>query len=109
MMLKPFGLFPPPRIDGKMSGVIVDDKEIRLAFAGRPIPAPESSAKNYVYLKGGTSQFGNFRMLNTDILILDQDPADPFVFSLVRYAGMIPRSKIDVHDTKSVRVTMPDF
>ena len=109
MMVKPFGLFPPPRIDGTMSSVVVDDKEIRLAFAGRPIPAPESSAKNYVYLKGGTSQFGNFRMLNTDILIMDQDPADPFVFSLVRYAGMIPRSKIEAHDTKSVRVTMPDF
>ncbi|HMI32278.1 MAG TPA: hypothetical protein VK527_11130 [Candidatus Limnocylindrales bacterium] len=109
MMVKPFGLFPPPRVDGTMSSVTVDDKEIRLAFAGRPIPAPESSAKNYVYLKGGTSQFGNFRMLNTDILILDQDPADPFVFSLVHYADMVPRSKIEVHDTKSARVTMPDF
>jgi hypothetical protein len=109
MMVKPFGLFPPPRIDGTMSKVIVDDKGIRLAFAGRPIPAPESSAKNYVYLRGGTSQFGHLRMLDTDILILDQDPADPFVFSLVHYADMIPRSKIDVHDTKSVRVTMPDF
>ena len=109
MMVKPLGLFPPPRIDGTMSSVVVDDKEIRLAFAGRPIPAPESSAKNYVYLKGGKSQFGHFRMLDTDILILDQSPADPFVFSLVHYADMIPRSKIDVHDTKSVRVTMPDF
>jgi hypothetical protein len=48
-------------------------------------------------------------MLNTDILILDQDPADPFVFSLVHYADMVPRSKIEVHDTKSARVTMPDF
>ncbi len=109
LMVKPFGLFPPPRVDGKMAKVTVDDKGIRLAFAGSPIPAPESSAKNYVYLKGGTSQFGHIRMLDTDILILDQDPSDPFVFSLVHYATMVPRSRIEVHDTRSARVTMPDF
>lgn len=109
LMVKPFGLFPPPRVDGKMSAVTIDDNGIRLAFAGSPIPAPEAAAKNYVYLKGGSSQFGHFRMLDTDILVLDQHPADPFVFSLVHYADMVPRSKIDVHDTRSVRVTMPDF
>ena len=109
LMVKPFGLFPPPRVDGKMSEVTVGDKWIRLAFAGRPIPAPESSARNYVYLKGGRSKFGHFCMEDTDILILDQDPSDPFVFSLVRYAEMVPRSRIEVHDTRSVRVTMPDF
>jgi len=109
LMVKPFGLFPPPRVNGKMSSVTMDDNGIRLAFAGNPIPAPESSAKNYVYLKGGSSQFGHFRMLDTDILILDEHPADPFVFSLVHYADMIPRSKVDVHDTRSVQVTMPDF
>ena len=109
MFVKPFGLFPPPRVDGKMSQVTMDNNGIRLAFAGSPIPAPKSSAKNYVYLKGGTSQFGNIRMLNTDILILDQNPANPFVFSLLHYADLIPRSKIEVHGTQSAQVTMPDF
>ena len=109
MMVKPFGLFPPPRVDGKMASVTVDDKGIHLAFAGHPIPAPESSAKNYVYLKGGRSQFGRFCMLDTDILIVDKDQSDPFVFSLVGYANMIPKSQIEIHDTKSVRILMPDL
>lgn len=109
ILVKPFGLFPPPRVDGTMSHVTVGLDGIRLAFAGHPIPAPQSSAKNYVYLRGGTSQFGNIRMLDTDILILDQDPADPFVFSLLHYADLVPRSRIDVHGTQSARVTMPDF
>lgn len=109
LMVKPFGLFPPPRVDGKMASVTVDDNVIRLAFSGSPIPAPKSSARNYVYLRGGTSQFGNIRMLDTNILIRDQDPSDSFVFSLARYADMIPRSNIEVHDTRSARVTMPDF
>jgi hypothetical protein len=109
IMVKPFGLFPPPRINGKMSGVTVEKDVIRLEFAGDPIPAPASSAKNYVYLKGGTSQFGGFRMLETDILILDQDQDDAFVFSLLHYADMIPRSTIEVSGMRSARVTMPDF
>jgi len=109
MMVKPFALFPPPRVTGKMSDVTVDKDGILLKFAGNPIPAPQVPARNYVYLKGGSSQFGNFRMLDTDILILDQDPRDSFVFSLLRYADMVPRSEIDVGNLKAVRVMMPDF
>ena len=109
MMVKPFGLFPPPRVDGTMESIAVGEKGIRLVFSGGPIPAPEASADNYVYLKGGTSQFGQFRMVDTDILILDQEPADPFVFSLGHYAEMIPKSRIELRDTKSALVTMPDY
>jgi hypothetical protein len=92
-----------------MSGVTIEDDGIRLRFAGPSIPAPEASAPNYVYLKGGTSEFGRFRMADTDILILDEDPADPFVFSLAHYAAMLSKSTLEVHSTGSIRVTMPDF
>ena len=109
IMVKPFGLFPPPRINGRMSGVTMDSNGIRLSFAGQPIQAPVSAARNYVYLRGGTSQFGHFRMVDTDVLIVDQNQADPFRFSLKHYADMIPRSVIEVHDTNSVRITMPDL
>jgi len=109
IMVKPFALFPPPRINGQISDVAVDDKVIRLTFAGNPIRAPQSTAKNYIYLRGGTSQFGQFRMYDTDVLILDQDQTNPFSFSLLHYAEQIPRSKVEVHDTRSVRITMPDF
>ena len=109
ILVKPFALFPPPRINGKLSRVTVDDKVIRLSFAGEPIAAPTSTDKNYVYLRGGSSQFGHFRMYDTDVLIVDKDPSDPFVFSLLHYAEMIPKSETLVPDTKSVRLTMPDF
>ncbi len=48
-------------------------------------------------------------MTDTDVLILDRNQANPFVFSLLHYAEMIPRSDVVIHDTKSVRITMPDF
>jgi len=109
IMIKPFGLFPPPRVTGRMSGVTVDRSGILLRFAGAPIPAPQSGGRNYVYLRGGTSRFGNFGMVDTDVLIQDGQPADRFAFSLQHYASLIPKSDVQVHDTKSVRVVMPDY
>jgi hypothetical protein len=109
LLVKPLGLFPPPRIDGTLSSVEVGANAIRLTFSGSPVAAPQASADNYVYLKGGASQFGQFRMVDTNILIRDQNPANPFVFSLVHYADMISRSVVQLHDTKSVEVTMPDW
>lgn len=108
IMLKPFSLFPPPRINGRIASVAVDNDMIRLGFAGAPIAAPVSSAKNYVYLKGGESQFGSFCMLQTDILIVDQHPEDIFAFSLGHYADLIPKSRIEMADLRSARITMPD-
>ena len=109
LMVKPFGLFPPPRINGRIAAVHVDDHVIRITFAGEPIPAPQSTASNYVYLRGGLSQFGHFRMADTNILILDKNPANPFTFSLMRYTELIPRSDVFMPDTKTVRITMPDL
>ncbi|MBI5836584.1 MAG: hypothetical protein HZB25_05005 [Candidatus Eisenbacteria bacterium] len=108
IMVRPFGLFPPPRVDGTMTGVEVGANAISIAFSGDAIPAPESPARNYVYMRGGTSQVGRFRMTDTDVLILDQDQANPFVFSLLHYAEMLPRSKVEIPDIKSARITMPD-
>jgi hypothetical protein len=111
IMVKPFGLFPPPRVTGTLSDVSMDTSGIHLRFAGKPIPAPAAAAGNgnYVYLKGGSAEFGNFIMLSTDILITDKNPSSLFSFSVLHYADEIPRSNIDVHNTRAVRVAMPDF
>jgi hypothetical protein len=109
IMVKPFALFPPPRINGKLASIEVEDNAISITFAGDAIPAPTYPGRNYVYLRGGMSQFGRFRMADTDMLILDQDPSDPFVFSLLHYAELIPRSTVAIPNTKSARITMPDL
>lgn len=109
IMVKPFALFPPPRVTGTVSNVTVGAEGIRLTFAGKAIPAPQLDARNYVYLRGGRATFGHFCMLDTDILILDQNPRTPFNFSLANYQSLIPRSRLDIHDLRSVRVTMPDI
>jgi len=108
IMVKPFGLFPPPRIDGQLSDVKVGKDDITISFAGEPVAAPHSDAKNYVYMSGGICQFGKFRMEDTDVLIVDQNQSDPFRFSVAHYADMIKKSKIDVRELRSITVSMPD-
>jgi hypothetical protein len=92
-----------------MESVHVDSTMIELTFAGKAVPAPEAAGSNYIYLRGGNSEFGHFRMVGTDVLLRDAHPQDPFVFSLLHYADLIPRSQIDIQNTQSVRVTMPDI
>ena len=38
-----------------------------------------------MYFQGATLRFGKLTMMNTDLLILDDDPSDPFDFFLDRY------------------------
>lgn len=109
ILVKPLGLFPPPRIVGDIASVEVGENAIRIRFAGDAIPAPSSLARNYVYLRGGASQFGHFLVTDTDVLIQDQDPSNPFTFSLLRYAELLPKSVVTIPDTRSVRITMPDL
>ena len=109
LMVKPLGLFPPPRISGRMSAVEVGDQTVKLTFAGDPIAGPVSDAPHYVYLRGGVAQFGHLRMVDTDILIRDRDTTNVFGFSLLHYAELIPKSAIEMRDTRSVRITMPDY
>jgi hypothetical protein len=70
MMVKPFGLFPPPRIDGQMSAIAVMPSLIQLQFSGNN-PAfanlAETGASNFIYLEGGNAQFGRIRMLDTQV------------------------------------------
>jgi hypothetical protein len=109
ILVTPFGLFPPPRISGTIAGVEVSERSIRITFAGEAIPAPASTATNYAFLRGGSSQFGSFRMTATNILVLDQDPSTPFGLSLQHYAEAIPRSRVELFNTHAVQITMPDL
>lgn len=106
--IKPFGLFPPPRIDGRLADVTIGQSDITISFAGEPVAAPHSDAKNYVYLSGGIAQFGKFRMEDTDVLIVDRDQSNPFRFSVAHYADMIKKSRIDVRELRSITMSMPD-
>ena len=89
IFLSPTAVIPPPEIQGHVTAVRVENNLVIMTF-GSPasttmIAVPDTSARNYMYYKGGTLQFGKLMMLDADMFITDLDPADPFHFDLDRY------------------------
>ena len=111
MMVKPFGLFPPPHIDGKISTVHVMSKWIELEFSGKD-PAfsniPQSGASNFIYLQGGNAQFGKIGMLGAQVQVIDKNPKNLFQFSLLNYLSYLPHSDVQLTDMGGAVLVMPD-
>lgn len=111
MLVKPFGLFPPPRVNGQMSAIDVTPNFIRLTFSGADpdfgtIPQP---AYNLIYLHGGTARFGNIQMLKTNVEVIDQNPNNLFQFSLLNYLDYLPNSEAHLQKDGGAIVKMPDM
>lgn len=108
MMVKPFGLFPPPRINGKMSGITVLPSMIQLSFTGKEPAFPDALQNDSILLQGGNTQFGRIRIMNADVKVQDLNSNDVFRFSLLNYLDYLPKSQVKLGSDGSVRLTMPD-
>jgi hypothetical protein len=91
----PAGLLPPPSVKGRVGAVEVSDSEIVLVFqpmAGtevRSLRVPDLKAPNYMYYRGGLLRFGKLTMHDTDLMIEDAEPEDPFDFFLDQYNAQL--------------------
>jgi hypothetical protein len=111
MMVKPFGLFPPPRINGKMAQIAVTPQFIQLKFSGSE-PAFGSlsqSASNFIAVRGGAARFGNIQMLNTDVEVIDRNPQSLFQFSLLNYLDYLPQSEVRLLKNGGAVLKMSDI
>lgn len=87
--LDPTAILPPPRTRGRVTGLKVGNGRIVQIFGGtepaRRLADPGPGAANYMFFRGASLRFGKLTMTDTDLLILDDDPSDPFDFFLDRY------------------------
>ena len=96
LLLDPAELLPPPGIEGKVTGVRVEDGALVQVFGSEraadslgALRVPLSRDGNYMFYRGGTLRFGKLTMSDADLQILDMDPGDPFRFFLDRYAEQL--------------------
>jgi len=90
--LQPDSILPPPRIRGHVTAARVERDEVRLTFDAPSLAPsaaaaahPPDSTSNWVYFRHGTVQIGRLFMVDTDLELVDDAPADPFDFSLDAY------------------------
>jgi hypothetical protein len=77
-------LLPPPGFHGPLTSVRVDRGALIQVFgSGEPRPlSPPATSKNHIYWHGGQLSFGKLTMTDTDLELVDDDPRDPFDFSV---------------------------
>jgi hypothetical protein len=114
LLLDPQQLLPPPAIAGRVTAVRVEPNEVVQVFgdsaaAGdHPLHPPET-ARNYMYFHGGTLHFGKLYMVDADMQIIDQDPADAFQFSIDKYNSQLVAGYSKNTPSKGLVVFMPDL
>ena len=87
LLLDAAQLLPPPGMHGKLTAVRVERGALVQVFGSgtaRPI-SPSATAKNHIYWRGGQLAFGKLTMTETDLELVDEDPRDPFDFSVDRW------------------------
>ena len=92
LLLDPERALPPPRIRGKLTKAWVADGVVFEQFGGeKPSPSitPPLASHNFMYYRGGTLRFGKLTMVDTDLMLVDDDPKDPFDFSPVQYKNQL--------------------
>ena len=89
LFLDPTALLPPPAIEGRLVSIRIEGNELVQVFgtpaAAPPLTRPDTSARAFMYYKGGTLRFGKLLMTDAEMQIVGIDRNDFFGFDLDRY------------------------
>jgi hypothetical protein len=111
-LLDPTAILPPPRTSGRVTALAVGDGRVTQVFGGpeRALFAPVGpEPANYMFFLGARLRFGKLTMTGTDLLILDDDPSDPFDFFLDRYQEQLVAGYNRNTPDDGLIVRMPDL
>src|SRR5579862_2386236 len=114
LLLDPDVIFPPPRIQGHLTGIRLGSGALILQFGtpspqNRPSPVASGCAgSNFLYFKGGAVRFGKLTMHDTDLSLVDSAPSDPFDFSIDHYKDQLTAGYAKVPRQGGLCVHMPD-
>lgn len=88
LLLDPSELFPPPHIHGRLRAISIVGNEVVQEY-GIQTPPSEKVSGNYMAYHGAQLRFGKLTMNDTDLVLIDMDPQDPFDFYLAHYRDQL--------------------
>jgi hypothetical protein len=113
MFLEPKAILPPPRLNGRIVEVRVEGDRLIQRFDGLedagPIEPRGVDGGNTMTFQGGVLQFGRLTMEPTDLTLVDDDPSDPFLFSLAEYQKHLVAGYSRTLADGSLVTMMPDY
>jgi hypothetical protein len=110
LILDPGEILPPPKISGKITDIHLEGNNIVQIF-GEPKKYPwiKVSAQNYMAYRGNKLQFGKLLMSDTDLVLIDPAPKDPFDFYLDHYKDQLVAGYSKTTPSFGLNVYMVDF
>jgi hypothetical protein len=110
LILDPGEILPPPKISGKITDIHLEGNNIVQIF-GEPKKYPwiKIPAQNYMAYRGNKLQFGKLLMSDTDLVLIDPAPKDPFDFYLDRYKDQLVAGYSKTTPSFGLNVYMVDF
>jgi hypothetical protein len=104
-------IFPPPKIQGKITSIRIEGKMIVQVYgAAKPGTGSKPKAgENYMSYRGAQLRFGKLTMNDTDLVLLDMDPKDPFDFELSHYKDQLVAGYSKTTPSFGLRVYMRDL
>jgi hypothetical protein len=110
LILDPGEILPSPRISGRVTAIRLEGNNIVQVFGDpRKYDWVRVPAKNYMAYRGNRLQFGKLTMNDTDMLLIDPDPSDPFDFYLDHYKDQLIAGYSKTTPTLGLQVFMVDF
>lgn len=106
LLLNPEEILPLPKIEGRLTGIQVQENKIVQHFGEKPPALPPG---NYMTYRGGRLRFGKLTMDDTDMVLLDMDPKDPFDFYLAHYKDQLVAGYTKTTPAFGLRVFMRDY
>lgn len=110
LILDPTEILPPPKITGRVTQVRVQGNDIIEIFGSEGDAGPDPGLKgNYMAYRGAQLRFGKLTMNDTDMVLYDMDPADPFDFYLSHYKEQLAAGYSKTKLDSGLRVYMRDY
>lgn len=109
LILDPSEILPPPRITGHVSNIRLEGNSIVQVFGGLKTQKWAKASGNYMAYRGNRLQFGKLIMNDTDMVIIDPTPQDPFDFYLDHYKEQLVAGYTKTTPDFGLRVYMVDF
>jgi hypothetical protein len=110
LLLDPQEILPPPRIQGKVTAVRIQGNEIVETFGSKQDSNFNPAvSENFMAYRGSELRFGKLTMHDTDMVLLDMDPQDPFDFFLDHYVDQLVAGYSKTTPSFGLRVYMRDY
>jgi len=103
-------ILPPPKISGRVTQVRVQGSDIIEIFGDAADGGKDPGIKgNYMAYRGAQLRFGKLTMTDTDMILIDMNPADPFDFYLDHYKEQLAAGYSKTTMDSGLRVYMRDY